>query len=135
MIYRSLLLINVQAVICLDFISMSGGVSVVAMAHSGELLALILTGNEWECVSLSTDHLVWPSDYRCQNISMSELSDGSILVGACCCDVVGVWRMSLADQWTSQVLCSFNIPLLCSLILSRDTLVAATSNHQLFVVR
>lgn len=103
------------------------------MAHPGQLLALVLAGNQWDHISLTTNHLEWPIDYECQYLSVSESICGSVIITAGCVGVVGVWKLSSSDHWTSEVVGSFNIPLLCSLTLAQDSLVATTSNHNLLV--
>lgn len=105
----------------------------IATAHPAQLLALVLAGNQWEHISLTTNHLQWPTDYQCQYLSVSESTPASVIIAAGCIGVVGVWKLSSSDHWTSEVIGSFSIPLLCSLTLAQGSLVATTSNHNLLV--
>lgn len=125
---------HLQPVTCLASVSTSSGTtSLIATAHPGQLQALVLAGNEWDRVSLMTNHLEWPTDYECQYLSVSESTCGSVIVAVGYAGVVGVWKLSSSDCWTSEVVGSFNIPLLCSLTLAQDSLVATTLSHNLLV--
>lgn len=122
-----------QAVICFDLVCTRDGVLVFAVSHSRCLTILTLTGDNWQTFSLPTNHLAWPSDYQCQILCMSELRDGSVVVAASCCEVVGVWQLTCADHWVAHVVSKFNIPLLSSLTLAEDLLLTTTSQHQVIV--
>lgn len=107
--------------------------AVVVLAHCGEVIVLTLHEDHWEELNLTTDHLIWPGNFECECVCMSELTGGLLLVAAYCSEEVSMWEVRFTEKWTNRAVCSFHIPHVCSLTLKEDLVVAATSHYQLII--
>ncbi len=123
-----------QSVIRFDYLTTKKGALLMAIAHLGEIDMLVESGGHLEPFSLPipTDQVAWPKDFVCCYLSLSELSTGSVLLAAYCCDDVCVWSVSV-EQYQYEVVSSFSIPHLCSLFLLHDRLLATTVDQHLII--
>lgn len=125
-----------QTITCFDWLTTDEGAVLVSIAHPGEIVLLVYTEGHLEHPSLSltvpTDSVAWPMDFACHNLNMSELSTGSVLVTAYCCEEVCVWSVSM-DPWQCKMATSFSVPRLSSLFLLNNLLLATTADHRLLI--
>ena len=122
-----------QALISFDYLSTINGIVIMAVAHLGEIALLALSDGHWTRRSLPTDQLMWPLDFASYSLSMSESSEGAVLIAAHCCDDVCVWSINPESQLHCVLVSMYRIPHFSSLFLLPDLLLATTVDHHLVI--